>query len=64
MSARAWDKVDYSRVASVCMKNNKKHFEVRPIRHNCLALHHSRNPDHSPGTRAGVSKEQCCGFST
>ena len=31
MSARAWDKIDYSRVASVCMKNNKKHFEVRTI---------------------------------
>jgi len=29
MSARAWDKIDYSRVASVCMKNNKKQFEVR-----------------------------------
>ena len=29
MSARAWDTIDYSRVASVCMKNNKKKFEVR-----------------------------------
>ena len=29
MSARAWNTIDYSRVASVCMKNNKKKFEVR-----------------------------------
>ena len=28
MSARAWDTINYSRVASVCMKNNKKQFEV------------------------------------
>lgn len=27
MSANAWDQVKYPRVASVCMKNNKKHFE-------------------------------------
>lgn len=27
MSANAWDQVKYTRVASVCMKNNKKSFE-------------------------------------
>ena len=29
MSAGEWDKVDYSRVPSVCMKRNKKHFQHR-----------------------------------
>ncbi len=27
MSANAWNEVKYPRVASVCMKNNKGHFE-------------------------------------
>ena len=27
MSARAWQEVKYPRVASVCMKNNKRRFE-------------------------------------
>ncbi len=38
MSARAWDKIDYSRVASVCMKNNKKQFEVRIFRDSCIQM--------------------------
>ena len=51
MSARAWDKIDYSRVASVCMKNNKKHFEVRPMQHIMPAVPscqlHITDPGHA-----------------
>ena len=33
MSANSWGDVDYERVASVCMRTNKKHFEVRSRAH-------------------------------